>query len=280
MVPVAHGLAAIFLFLVCAPECSGHAPAPRATPSKPYVPQAMARTASKPLVVLPMMYGAAAAQLANAAWAAVPGPFMDAMLASTALALLCDFGPSAVRDVSTSIEAQATSVLAVMDASPNQILIDNFVHNLSPADDEMVALKEEAVQRLSDVNAWSALVRFRVAADALGVWLLHRGTYAGAAVLLAAHSIYWSSGGASARVDRFGNRTPLPARFARLMAVATASLALSAAVASLGQRGSASRLQSFAGWAYSVGLALTQLTRIVAGRVQATGRMPASEVGG
>ena len=90
----------------------------------------------------------------------------------------------------------------------------------------------------------------------------------GAAVLLAAHSIYWSSGGASARVDRFGNRAPLSARFARLMAVATASLALSAAVASLGQQGSASRLQSLAGWAYSVGLALTQLTRVVAGRVR------------
>ena len=86
----------------------------------------------------------------------------------------------------------------------------------------------------------------------------------GAAVLLAAHSIYWSSGGASARVDRFGNRAPLSARFARLMAVATVSLALSAAVASLGQRGSA----SLAGWAYSVGLALTQLTRVVAGRVR------------
>ena len=246
---------------------SGHAPAPRITPSRPYAPPGNPEATAKPLVVLPMLYGAAAAQIASAALVA-PGA-SRAAFATTALALAVDFGPSAVRDASSTIEAQAVNVDAVMAAAPTQILIDNFVHNLGPKDEEKAAAKAEAMQRLTDVNAWSALVRFRIAADALGVWLLLRGvgSLLGAAVIFAAHAMYWSSGGASTRVDRFGNPSPLSPPLAKLVAIVAATLAGLAAAASLGPWG-ATLSSTLAGWAYSAVLLVIEAARIVADRVR------------
>ena len=81
-------------------------------------------------------------------------------------------------------------------ANQNVILVDGFVHNIGGRDDEMVERKNDALQRLQDANRWAALVRVRIAIDALGVWLMLRrwcvAHAAGAAVILAGHAMFWS----------------------------------------------------------------------------------------
>lgn len=251
----------LLLLLLCT-STLGHAPAPRRVPRQPFV----GAPASRPLVMLPMAYGAAAAQMANMARVAAPGA--QAVLASTALALAFDFGPSATRDLSTSTQAQDVNQDAYM-ANQNVILIDNFVHNIGGEDEEKSVSKSEALQRLGDANGWAALTRFRIAVDALAVWLMLRnwcvGHAAGAAVMLAGHAAFWRAG-ASSRVDRFGNPAPLSPPLAKIFIAVAAALALLAAAgasAFLPQRA-----QSLARWTYSVVLAAIQVARIVADRAR------------
>ena len=247
-------------------SCYAHAPAPRRTPTQRFVPQGNFANPTRPLVMLPMAYGAASAQMAT--MACVAAPTAQAVLASTALALALDFGPSATRDLSISMEAQRVNRDAYM-ANQNVILVDGFVHNIGGRDDEMVERKNDALQRLQDANRWAALVRFRIAIDALGVWLMLRrwcvAHAAGAAVILAGHAMFWSAGGASTRVDRFGNPAPLSPPLVRIIATAGVTLALAASSA-----GAALplRVQTFAGWTYSVLLVAIQCARVVADRVR------------
>ena len=95
------------------------------------------------LPLMPTTYGAAAGSLATRALL-TPGA-EAAVLGSTALALLFDFGPSALRDLSTSDAASSAARDELIDVSPSMILIDNFVHNLG-AEDEITTQKKEAAQ--------------------------------------------------------------------------------------------------------------------------------------
>ena len=125
------------------------------------------------LPLMPTTYGAAAGSLATRALVA-PGA-EAAVLGSTALALLFDFGPSALRDLSTSDAASSAARDELIDVSPDMILIDNFVHNLGAEDDITTQKKEAAQDRLKRAHDWAFLVRARLLGDLVGALLMLRG---------------------------------------------------------------------------------------------------------
>ena len=188
------------------------------------------------------------------------------MLGSTALALLFDFGPSALRDLSTSDAASSAARDELIDVSPSMILIDNFVHNLGAEDDITTQKKEAAQDRLKRAHDWAFLVRARLLGDFVGAVLMLRGRVClGAAALLAAHAAYWG-GAAAARVDRGAEPAPLSPPLAALVGATAAALA---GLAALGALAPSAAARAAAGKCYAVALAAVQLARLVADRVRA-----------
>ena len=218
------------------------------------------------LPLMPTTYGAAAGSLATRALVA-PGA-EAAVLGSTALALLFDFGPSALRDLSTSDAASSAARDELIDVSPSMILIDNFVHNLGAEPDEATTQKKEAAQdRLKRAHDWAFLVRARLLGDFVGAVLMLRGRVClGAAALLAAHAAYWAGGAAAARVDRGAEPAPLSPPLAALVGATAAALA---GLAALGALAPSAAARSVAGKCYATALAAVQLARLVADRVRA-----------
>ena len=217
------------------------------------------------LPLMPTTYGAAAGSLATRALVA-PGA-EAAVLGSTALALLFDFGPSALRDLSTSDAASSAARDELIDVSPSMILIDNFVHNLGAEDDITTQKKEAAQDRLKRAHDWAFLVRARLLGDFVGALLMLRGRVClGAAALLAAHAAYWAGGAAAARVDRGAEPAPLSPPLAALVGATAAALA---GLAALGALAPSAAARSVAGKCYATALAAVQLARLVADRVRA-----------
>lgn len=220
---------------------------------------------------MPMMpstlYGAAAGSLATRAiLGAAPAPAEAAVLGSTALALLLDFGPSAARDLSTSNDASRLAAEELIEASGPMVLIDNFVHNLGSENDDDKQLKAAMTARLTAANDWAFLVRFRILSDAAGVLLMIRGrSCLGAAVLLGAHAAYWVGGAASARLDRHANAAPLSPPLAVLIGATGALLSVAAAMGALGP---SAAMRAAGSWVFSGALVAIQTARVVANRVR------------
>ena len=225
-------------------------------------------TAVRPPIFLPMAYGAAAANLGTAALLAGPGT-PRALLASTALAVVCDFGPSAVRDVTASSAATKITVANVIDASPPSVLVDNFVTNIGAKDNVAIARRDDFRMWLKRCNQWSALVRFRVVADGAGLLLMLKGPPAraglGAALILTGHTLFWFSGAAAARLRADATPAPLSPPLVRLIGGTTASLASLATVAALGR---GAWVQAACGWAYAIAMTVIELARIIADLVR------------
>ena len=213
---------------------------------------------------LKISYGGAALGLAASALRLVPEPtgMNRAVLASTALAMVCDFGPSAIRDVSNSIEAKNVAVSELLDAMPPMVLVDNFVNNLGPRDEEREERKRLATKTLESVNKWGTLVRSRVLADALGVLIMLRGhACLGAGFSLAAHATCWAKGAAAARLTPLAEAAPLSPPLARLIGATTAMLAFAAIT---GAYGRSVFLRLAGGWAYAISMTAIQSARVVA----------------
>ena len=151
--------------------------------------------------------------------------------------------------------------------SPPHRLVDNYVNNPSAPDLLTRGRKEAASSKLAASARWALLVRARVAADVVGVVLMLSGRAAlGAAFVLAAHSAFWYSGAAAARVDACANPSPLSPPLARRIRAATLALAAAAAVGGLGWN---ARLRDAGGRTFAVTLVAIQVARLVADRVRA-----------
>ena len=218
------------------------------------------------LPLMPTTYGAAAGSLATRALTITPGA-EAAVLGSTALALLFDFGPSALRDLSTSDAASSAARDELIDVSPSMILIDNFVHNLGAEPDEATAQKKEAAQdRLKRAHDWAFLVRARLLGDFVGALLMLRGRVCLGAAALLARTRRTGRAARGARVDRGAEPAPLSPPLAALVGATAAALAGLAALGALAPRAAA---RAVAGKAYATALAAVQLARLVADRVRA-----------
>lgn len=212
-------------------------------------------------------YSAAAGALAALSFYAAPDISTSWVLLSMAVALLCDFGPSARRDMRSSVAASDSAVNEYIDATPQVRLVDNFVVNPGSPDLVTRGRKETASDKLAASQRWALLVRARVAGDAAGVALMLSGRAClGAALLLAAHSAFWASGAAAARVDACANPSPLSPPLARLIQAATLGLAATAAVGGLGPH---ARLRAAGGRAFAALLLAIQAARLTADRVRA-----------
>lgn len=214
-------------------------------------------------------YGFMAGALVGSAAACLFAGPSTAVMTSTALAALVDFGPSATRDWRTSKEASEYAVEELIRASPPGFLVDNFVQNLGPEPDEAaIAAKAEATSRLAASNRFSLLVRARVFADLVGGLLMCSRTNPclGASFILGGHSLCWASGMAAARIDRRAQARPLSPPLARIIGVVTATLA-AAALGGLAPQGT--RWRAACAYTYAVGLAIIELARLVADRTRA-----------
>ena len=189
------------------------------------------------------------------------------VLSSTALALLCDMGPSSARDVTSSIRARDAAMQDALDASPPMVLVDNFVHNVGPRDIESEEKKAEALQRMGACNTWALCVRGRVLSDAIGVGLMLRGQAClGAALMLLLRALVFAPALSAARVDATRNTqrpgsedftSPTNPRAAAAVNAATVTLAVLAAWSSLGWNGHIRTLSSrlYAGSLSAIALA-------------------------
>ena len=84
--------------------------------------------------ILALLYiFAAVALLLRAAFLAAPGVAERSVLGSTALALLTDFGPNAVRSVPSSNQATAVAIDRLVEASPGMVLVDVSALGFQPA---------------------------------------------------------------------------------------------------------------------------------------------------
>ena len=232
----------------------------------PMMPSALYNAAAGSLATRAVLGAAPFAGTTAVMAAAGLAPAEAAVLGSTALALLLDFGPSAARDLSTSNEASRLAAEELIEASGPMVLVDNFVQNLGAENDDDKARKAAMTARLTAANDWAFLVRARILADATGVLLMMRGrSCLGAAVLLAAHAAYWAAGAAGARLDRQANAAPLSPPLAVLIGATTAVLSVAAATGALGpnaaMRAAGSRVFSYA-------LVAIQTARVVADRVR------------
>ena len=184
-----------------------------------------------------------------------------------ALAMLSDFGPSARRDMRSSVDASRAAVDGYMEATPRVALVDNYVNNPGAPDLVTRGKKEAAADRLTACNRWSLLVRSRVAADAVGVVLMLRGSvHLGAAFVLAAHGTFWGAGAAAARLDRSANPSPLSPPLARLVGGVAFALSIAAALGGVGWR---PWPREACGLAFGVGLTTVELARLIADRARA-----------
>ena len=119
---------------------------------------------------------------------------------------------------------------------------------------------------MARVNAWSTLVRLRIAADAAGTLAMLRGSAClGAGLLMAAHAALWARGAASLRVDRWAKPAPLSPPLARIIGAATATLALAATTGALGR---SALLRAAGGWSFASAMVAIQVARLVADRVR------------
>jgi len=205
----------------------------------------------------------AAGLLLRAAFCAMPGVAERSVLGSTALALLTDFGPNAIRSVPSSNQATAMAVDRLVEASPAMILVDNFVHNLGAEPDEAgMQVKLEASSRVAACQRWALFVRGRLAGDAAGVCLMLRGfTCFGAALVLAAHSACWALGGAAARVNEQGQPAALSPPLAKVIGGLAAGLA---AVAAAGGLAPTPGLRMACSTAFASAMVAVQLARVTA----------------
>lgn len=229
------------------------------------LPHGLSARPGRTMPFMPSAYAAAAGSLATRAASAGAGA-EAAVLGSTALALLLDFGPSATRDLSTSNEASRVAADELIEASGPMVLIDNFVHNLGAESDEDKERKAAMTVRLTAANDWAFLVRVRIFADATGALLMMRGRPClGAAALLAAHAVYWAAGAASARLDRSANAAPLSPPLTVLVTATAAVLSVAAATGALGPNAAARAAGSRV---FSCVLVAIQTARVVADRVR------------
>lgn len=215
---------------------------------------------------IPLCYGMAASGLISSALSPASAlPLCSkAVLGSAALGLVCDFGPSAVRDVSRSRAASRTAVDGVLEASPPMVLVDNFVNLLEEPDE---AVRQEATDRLTAANYWALLVRCRVLGDAAGALLMLRGHACfGAALMLSAHAAFWAAGAASARVDQLGSPAPLAAPVGWIVGCASAALAVAAGSAALAPSLLARRVCATA---FATSMVFIQAARVAADRMRA-----------
>ena len=209
------------------------------------------------------LYGAAAGGLA--ARALVPGS-QSAVLGATALAVLCDYGPSARRDLGTSNEASRIAVDRLIAVSPEMVLVDNFVHNLGAKDESKSRAREEAIAMLKASQRWALFVRCRMMGDAAGIGCMLCGkACVGAALVLAAHTACWVRGGAEARVDSSANPSPLSPPLARIIGTTTGVLTAAAMLCALLPAG---QLRIVSSRAYAAALIAIQCARVVADRVR------------
>lgn len=223
-------------------------------------------------IFLSLSYGAAALTLATTA-AALPvgagaafSQMERAVLGASALALLCDFAPAALRDTATAAAAKEMCIDELLDASPSAILVDNFVKPLEPMTPQMEAAKARATQRLERVNAWATRVRARIIADAIGTLVMLRyNACLGAALTIAAHAAMWAGGVALVRVDAQGDPRPISPPLARLIGAVTAVLAASATVGAFGR---GAFLRAAGGWGYAGAMVSIQGARLMADRVR------------
>jgi hypothetical protein len=147
---------------------------------------------------LSLGYGVAAGGLlARATLMAPSHTIMErAVLGATALAVACDFGPSAVRDLPVSNAATDAAVSDLIEASPPVILVDGDAKNLGGVVD--AEAQAAASGRLEDSHRWALLVRCRLLGDLMGVLLMSRGwACVGAATMLAVHAMIWAQGAAA-----------------------------------------------------------------------------------
>mmetsp|Transcript_7912 Transcript_7912/g.25392 ORF Transcript_7912/g.25392 Transcript_7912/m.25392 type:complete len:280 (-) Transcript_7912:196-1035(-) len=193
--------------------------------------------------------------------------FERAVLGATGFALLCDFGPSASRDVAASNRATALAVDDLIEASPAAVLVDNFVHNLGAEDEAQREARAQAQAKLRACQNWACFVRSRVAADAAGAALMLRngGACLGASCMLAAHAACWACGYAASRVDRDGNTAPISPPLARTLAAVVGTLTGAAA---MGAFAGSELLRAIGGWGYAAALVAIELARLVADRVR------------
>ena len=116
------------------------------------------------------------------------------MIESIVFALVCDFGPSAARDLATSNEASAFAVGQLVDAQPPMVLVDNFVNFLGAEQSETTENKKAASDQLAAASRWAVFVRCRVLADVAGTVAIvaYGRACLGAAAILAAHAACWA----------------------------------------------------------------------------------------
>ena len=188
------------------------------------------------------------------------------MIESIVFALVCDFGPSAARDLATSNEASAFAVGHLVDAQPPMVLVDNFVNFLGAEQSETTENKKAASDQLAAASRWAVFVRCRVLADVAGTVAIvaYGRACLGAAAILAAHAACWARGAAGARVGRRAEPRPLSPPLAKIIGAADAALA---ALATLGAFGP-TRLARVCGWSFAAALAAVEVARLVADRVR------------
>jgi len=199
-------------------------------------------------------------------------PATQWLVASTAVAVLFDFGPSARRDLATSESATSAAVEEYIEVSPPVVLVDNFVRadpTAEPPDTVAEQRKEVASSKLAASHRWALLVRCRIAADALSVTLILLSGRAclGAALLLGAHATYWVAGAAAARLDSCANPQPLSPALVKLI-IGPATFGLAAA-ALLGELGWNPTVRTAATWAFARAMLVIQSARLIADRVRA-----------
>lgn len=185
--------------------------------------------------------------------------------ASTALALLVDFGPSARRDLANSVAATEYMVSEYIRVSPPVILVNNFVENQGIPDLITEGRKETASAKLAASHRWALFVRGRVAADLLGVVMALSGRVClGACFILCGHTGFWAAGAAAARVDSRAEPKPISPPLARLVGSVALGLAASAAFGAVGP----TSFRNAFGRTHAVAMVVVQLARLSADRLR------------
>jgi hypothetical protein len=180
-------------------------------------------------------YSMATGALAAMALVAASGVGQAAVFAATAAALQCELGPSARLDFQSSCAARDAAHRAVVDASPPMVLVDNFVHNVGPIDEERDRRKHAAIDRLAFVNSWSLRARMRMAGDAIGVWLMLRCSASlGAAAIFTCRASICGLGETGASDDGTIELVAVRPSTRRAICGAHAMLAIAAALGGIG----------------------------------------------
>ena len=220
-----------------------------------------------------LMYNAAACGLSGMAGATAScggsATGLAVVLGATALATICDFGPAAVRDISTSNAAILNAVDSLMESSPPIVLVDNNVNVIGSKPSAAAESKRQAASdRLASAHVWALYVRGRLAGDAIGLGCMLSGrACVGASILLATHALCWMFGVAGRRVDKRAEPAPLSPPLAKIIGTLSATLAAMAALGALPQAGE--RVRRIGRLSYASLLIAVQVARVLADRLRA-----------